>query len=95
MLKHQSTYFQGKYVPDSTFWYGPGTILYRYLVEKGIHPQGSRAIQYYVVRKAVEDYRLHSINNWKDICEFSHEWYNSILNNQNNTSILDKYKKII
>jgi hypothetical protein len=74
--------------------YGPGTILYRYLVEKGIHPQGSRAIQYYVVRKAVEDCKLNSIDDWKDICEFSREWYNSLLHNQSSASVLDKYKKV-
>jgi hypothetical protein len=95
VLKYRLAHYQKEYVSDSTYWYGPGTILYRYLVESGIHPQGSRAIQYYVVRKAVEDYRLHSIDNWKDICEFSHEWYSSVLHNQNNTSILDKYKNIL
>ena len=94
ILKHQQTHYKGKYVSNSAYWYGPGTILYRYLIEKGIHPQGARAIQYYVVRKAVEDYNLHSIDDWKDICEFSREWYNSILNNENSTSVLDKYKEI-
>jgi hypothetical protein len=92
--KHQLTHYKKKYVPNSAYWYGPGTILYRYLVEKGIHPQGSRAIQYYVVRKAVEDCKLNSIDDWKDICEFSREWYNSLLHNQSSASVLDKYRKV-
>jgi len=94
VLKHQPIHYKGAFVTNSAYWYGPGTILYRYLIEKGIHPQGARAIQYYVVRKAVEDCKLHSIDDWKDICEFSREWYNSILNNENSTSVLDKYKEL-
>ena len=72
--------------------YGPGTILYRYLVERGIHPQGYRSILYYVVRKDVEEYGLHSLDNWKDIRDFSHEWYASILHSKQEKSVLDKYK---
>jgi hypothetical protein len=81
-----------QFVQDSSFWYGPGTLLYRYLVLNGIHPQGYRAIPYYVVRKEVETYGLHSIRDWKDISQFSREWYDSVLNGKNTTSVLDKYK---
>ena len=83
---------KGKYIQDSTYWYGPGTILYKYLIENGIHPQGYRFIQYYVVRKEVEDCNLNSIVNWKDISEFNKEWYDSVLNKKDTPSILDKYK---
>lgn len=71
----------GKFVKNSTFWYGPGTILYKYLVSIGIHPQGYRLIPYYVVRKRVEKLGLNSIINWENIRDYSHEWYESILNN--------------
>lgn len=83
---------KGKYIQDSTYWYGPGTILYKYLVSNNIHPQGYRFIQYYVVRKEVEECRLHSIDNWKDISEFNKEWYDSVLNKKNKSSVLTKYK---
>jgi hypothetical protein len=83
---------KGKWIQDSTYWYGPGTILYKYLVESCIHPQGYRFIPYYVVRKEVEECGLHSIHNWTDIRDFSHEWYDNILNKKDNPSILDKYK---
>ena len=83
---------KGKYIQDSTYWYGPGTILYKYLITNGIHPEGYRFIQYYVVRKEIEDYGLHSIKDWKDICDFNKEWYDSVLNNENKPSVLDKYK---
>ena len=83
---------KGKYIQESAYWYGPGTILYKYLITQGIHPQGYRAVPYYVVRKEVEECRLHSINNWEVIRDFSREWYDSVLNNQDNTSVLDNYK---
>ena len=93
-LENMATYGANKFIQDSTYWYGPGTILYKYLVSNGIHPQGYRAINYYVVRKAVEDIRLHSINDWRDICEYSHEWYSHILHKKDVKSVLDKYKAI-
>ena len=31
-------------------------------------------------------------DNWEVIRDFSREWYDSVLNNQDNTSVLDKYK---
>lgn len=81
-----------EYIQDSAYWYGPGTILYRYLVEHGIHPQGYRAILYYVVRKEVEERGLNSILNWEDVRDFSHEWYSSVLHGEKQKSVLDKYK---
>jgi hypothetical protein len=83
---------KGKYIQDSTYWYGPGTILYKYLIENGIHPEGYRFIQYYVVRKEVEEHKLHSVKDWKDISEFNKEWYDSVLNKKDTPSVLDKYK---
>ena len=93
-LENMATYGANKFIQDSTYWYGPGTILYRYLVSNGIHPQGYRGINYYVVRKAVEDAGLNSIDNWRDICEYSHEWYSNILDQKDGKSVLDKYKAI-
>lgn len=93
-LENMATYGAKKFIQNSAYWYGPGTILYKYLVSNGIHPQGYRAINYYVVRKAVEDIRLHSINDWRDICEYSHEWYSHILHKKDVKSVLDKYKTI-
>jgi hypothetical protein len=83
---------KGEYIQDTSFWYGPGTILYNYLVTQGIHPQGYRAIPYYVVRKEVEEHNLHSLHNWEDIRDFSKEWYDNILNKEDKESVLDKYK---
>ena len=87
----------GKFVKNTAFWYGPGTILYKYLVEVGIHPQGYRAIPYYIVRKPVEELGLNSIENWEDIRDYSHEWYNALLNSNNESNVLAKYlpKKLI
>jgi hypothetical protein len=84
---------QGKFIKDTTFWYGPGTILYKYLVSVGIHPQGYRAIPYYIVRNEVEKLKLNSIENWDDIRDYSHEWYDALLNNKQTNSVLKKYKK--
>lgn len=92
MKENAIVHAKGGYVQDSTYWYGPGTILYRYLIENNIHPQGYRQIQYYVVRKDVEERGLDSIDNWEDIRDFSHEWYDSILHKKNYPSVLDKYK---
>ena len=92
-LENKASHVSNKYIQDSTYWYGPGTILYKYLVSNGIHPQGYRGINYYVVRKAVEDAGLNSIDNWRDICEYSDEWYSKILYQKDVKSVLDKYKK--
>jgi hypothetical protein len=83
-----------EYIQNSAYWSGPGTLLYKYLIENSIHPQGYRFIPYYIVRKEVEEYKLHSINNWDDIRDFSKEWYDSVINKQNSISVLEKYKKI-
>lgn len=80
-----------EYIQNPAYRYGPGTILYRYLVERGIHPQGYRSILYYVVRKEVEECGLHSIDNWEDVRDFSHEWYASVLQGTQGGSVLDKY----
>ena len=93
--KENDRYQQGKFIKDATFWYGPGTILYKYLISIGIHPQGYRAISYYIVRNKVEKLRLDSIENWKDIRDYSHEWYDALLNNKQNSSVLNKYKSIL
>jgi hypothetical protein len=93
--ENMKSHHKGEWIQNSTYWYGPGTILYKYLIENSIHPQGYRQIPYYVVRKEVEECGLHSIHNWTDIRDFSHEWYKNVLHAQNNQSVLEKYKKKI
>lgn len=57
------------------FYYGPGTTLYKHLINWNIHPTGEHTTRYYLVRKLAEDKNLHSIENWKEIREISINWY--------------------
>jgi hypothetical protein len=82
MSKNMSIIDGRGYAEDAARFYGPGTILYRHLVNWGIHPQGFRSIPYYIVRKEVEDIGLNSITDWEQIRDFSKAWYDSVLSKQ-------------
>ena len=65
----------GKFVEWPEFWYGPGALLYKHMVNWNIHPFGEYATPYYVVRKEAEDRGLHSIKAWNEIHHISRDWY--------------------
>jgi len=54
---------------------GPGTTLYRHLINWQIYPKGEVTTPYYIVRKEAEDRELNSIDNWKEILQISIDWY--------------------
>jgi len=65
----------GEFVEFPEFYYGPGTLLYKYMTLWNIHPYGEYATPYYVVRKEAEERGLHSIINWQEIFDVSRDWY--------------------
>lgn len=68
-----------RFIEDVEFFYGPGTLLYSYLINNSIHPQGSEFIPYYVVRKNAEEQRLNGLRDWEKIYNISKEHYNCII----------------
>lgn len=66
-----------EFVDNPEYYYGPGTLLYKYLTNWNIHPYADHATPYYVVRKVAHDMGLHSINDWKQIEELHWDWYNN------------------
>jgi len=80
--ENKSIIDEGGYVKDAANFYGPGTLLYKHLINWGINPQGFRSIPYYIVRKEVEDAGLNSIKDWEQIKDFSRAWYDSVLSKQ-------------
>lgn len=64
-----------EFVSNPEYYYGPGTLLYKYLTNWNIHPYADHANPYYVVRKIAEEKGLHSINDWKEIQELHTDWY--------------------
>jgi hypothetical protein len=66
-----------EFVDDAEYYYGPGTLLYKHLVNWNIHPYADHANPYYVVRKTALDLNLHSINDWKQIHDLHWDWYNN------------------
>ena len=66
---------KGNYIEDDEFFYGPGTLLYSYMISKNIHPICDVCTPYYVVRKEAEDLGLDSINEWERISIIAHGFY--------------------
>ena len=46
---------QKLFIKNVTFFYGPGTLLYRYFTEFSIHMNNHVTYRYYVVRKEAEE----------------------------------------
>lgn len=67
-----------KYVEDASFYYGPGTLLYKHLTNWSIIPTSMFYVPYYVVRKEAEDLNLHSINDWDKISKISFDFYHQL-----------------
>jgi len=65
----------GEFVEFPEFYYGPGTLLQKYITNWNINPYAEHANPYYVVRKEAEDRGLHSIDNWEEIFNISKDWY--------------------
>ncbi len=60
---------------DPALFYGPGCSLYKYLTDNGLHPEGSRVIEYAVVRETAVEQKLDSIENYDEIRKKWFEWY--------------------
>lgn len=58
---------------DPAIFYGPGCTLYSYLNSIGFHPEGSRIIEYAVVRSTSAE--LDSIKEYDEIRKKWFEWY--------------------
>jgi hypothetical protein len=80
-----------EFVDNPEYYYGPGTLLYKYLTNWNIHPYADHANPYYVVRKVAHDMGLHSINDWKQIQELHWDWYD----NGYGKNTTKKYSRII
>ena len=65
----------GSWVKDNEYYYGPGTLLYRYLTNHNIHMRCDIVIPYYVVRKECEFLNLDSVKDWVEIKDISHDFY--------------------
>jgi hypothetical protein len=70
----------GLFIEEPEFYFGPGTILYKYLINWSIHPHCELQIPYYLVTKGAEEKKLHSIKNWREVMEITHQYHNSIPN---------------
>lgn len=68
-----------EFIQDTSFYYGPGTLLYKHLVNWGIHPHGELACCYYVVRKEAEYKGLNGVKDWQEIYKISKEWYEAVI----------------
>lgn len=67
---------------DPEYYYGPGTLLYKYLVNHGIHPKGSNNLDYYIVRQEAEDLKLNSIVDCEQIKKISDDYFKDIKSNR-------------
>ncbi len=62
-------------ITNQEFFYGPGTLLYAYLIKYTIHPMAKLCIPYYVVRKEAEMLNLDGIDDWEKMLDISHKFY--------------------
>jgi len=60
---------------DPEFFYGPGCLLYKNMVDMSIHPHCTNHVPWYVVRKNVEESKLDAINDWDQVSAMCQEWY--------------------
>lgn len=60
---------------DVTLWYGPGCLIYDHCTDVGIHPDGSRVIEYAVVRSTAVEAKLDGIYDYEEIRKKWFEWY--------------------
>jgi len=75
VVRSEKSRNENKWVEDPEYYYGPGTLLYRYLVNHNIHMRGDIVIPYYIVRRECEDLKLDSIKDWMEIKDISHDFY--------------------
>jgi len=66
-----------KYIQDTNFYQGPGTLLYDYCSKFGVQVVCRNEIPYYIVRKEAGDQNLHSLRDWEKIRSISEDWYNT------------------
>lgn len=79
---HVKKNINNEYSKDPESYYGPGTLLYKYLVNNGIHPRCDQHIKYFVVRKEAEDLNLNSTIDIDKIFKISNDYYIDIKINQ-------------
>lgn len=66
---------------NNSEFFGPGTLLYRHLVDNGIYPTSPKNEIYYLVcRKEAQDLNLDPIQDFDKIKEISTNWYQHLKN---------------
>lgn len=65
----------GQYIVDGEYYYGPGTLLYKYASNLGILVTGEKNNYNYLYRKPAAEEKLHSINDWRKIQDIYFNWY--------------------
>jgi hypothetical protein len=60
---------------DPEFYYGPGTLLYKNLIEMAIHPTCFNSFPWYVVRQNVANSGLDFVNDWEYVMKMCMDWY--------------------
>jgi hypothetical protein len=65
---------KNEFIKNVEFYYGPGSLLYKHLVNYGIHPKCITDLNYYIVRENAIG--LHSIDDWYKIFNI-YEKFNS------------------
>jgi len=63
----------GNVAPE--FFYGPGTMIYRNLIDMSIHPTCFYSFPWYVVRKNVAESGLDPIYDWEQVMKMCMDWY--------------------
>lgn len=60
---------------DPEFFYGPGCLLYKTMVDMSIHPYCFNSYPWYVVRRNVEESKLDAIADWDRVAVMCQDWY--------------------
>lgn len=74
-IRNYDLMMSGKYIEDGEYYYGPGTLLYKYASKLGILVTAEKNNYNYLCRKPAEDQKLHSITDWKKIQDIYFNWY--------------------
>ena len=60
---------------DITMYYGPGCLLYKHMVNLGIHPERRHTFDYAIVRSTAVDVNLDGIKDYDEIRKRWFDWY--------------------
>ena len=73
-LRNYDLMMAGKYIEDGEYYYGPGTLLYKYATSYGILVTSLKDNYNYLYRNVAEQENLHSINDWRKVQELYFNW---------------------